>query len=253
MTCENAPEKFSPGTNPGTPSVTDPVMVLWRNGAMTTSQPHRSDAGTPDVVQLGLFDSDEPDATRFVHPRHRAFAARLVRAATDEDTALEVLALLKPELGILAGRLVRLGIEPDVARGEALSVAWEVVAGHRVGPVLPTKFCLASVVWTELRRELGVRRRRGIEVVPLTEEIDVPAPAPDPAEGRPGLLAAALGAGVINETQAVVVTKTRIDGRGLAEVAHDVGRPYDAIQKDRRRAEKALAAFARRYYAEGPR
>ena len=154
---------------------------------------------------------------------------------------------------MLAGRLVRLGIDPDVARCEALSVAWEVVAGHRVGPVLPTKVCLTTVIWTELRREFGVRRDRGIELVPLSDEIDVAAPEVDPAEPWPGLLDAAVAAGVINENQAVVVAQTRIEGRGLAEVAQDLGRPYDAVQKDRRRAEHALGTFARFYDAEGPR
>ena len=45
-------------------------------GAMTTTQrTHHSDAGAPDVVQLGLFESDEPETRYFVHPNHRAFAA----------------------------------------------------------------------------------------------------------------------------------------------------------------------------------
>ena len=60
-------------------------------------------------------------------------------------------------------------------------------------------------------------------------------------------------AGVISANQAEVVAQTRIEGRGLAEVAKDLGRPYDALQKDRRRAEHALRSFARRYDAEGLR
>jgi len=227
-------------------------MVLWRDGAMTTHHSHHGSAGRADVVQLGLFDSQEP-GTLFVHPRHRKFAALLIRAAGDEDAALEVLALLEPELGVLAGRLVRLGIEADVARDEALSVAWEVVAGHRLGPVLPTKVCLTMMIWTELRREFGVRRDRGIELVPLSDEIDVAATEVDPADPWHGLLDAAVAAGVINENQAVIVAQTRIEGRGLTEVAMDLGRPYDAVQKDRRRAEHALGTFARFYDAEGPR
>jgi DNA-directed RNA polymerase specialized sigma24 family protein len=108
-------------------------------------------------------------------------------------------------------------------------------------------------VWTELRRQLRVRRNRRIELVPLTDEIDVPAPLAEPPEERPGLLIAAVAADVINERQAVVVAETRIEGRELAEVAADLGRPYQAVRKDRKRAERALATFARRYYAEEPR
>jgi DNA-directed RNA polymerase specialized sigma24 family protein len=59
-------------------------------------------------------------------------------------------------------------------------------------------------------------------------------------------------AGVISANQAEVVAQTRLEGRGLAEVAKDLGRPYNALQKDRRRAEHALRFFARRYGAEGP-
>jgi hypothetical protein len=228
-------------------------MVVWRDGAMTTTWTHDSDGASTGVVQLGLFASEEPATRPFVHPNHRRFAALLAWAPSDEDAALEVLDLLGPELAVLAGRLVRSGIEPDVARGEALSVAWEVVAGHRLGPVLPTQACLASVVWTELRREFGVRRNRGIELVPLSEEIDVAAPGVEPEDTRPGLLDAAVAAGVINAPQARLVAQTRIDGRGLGEVAADLGRPYHAVRKDRHRAEKALAAFVRFYDAEGPR
>jgi hypothetical protein len=229
-------------------------MVPWRDGAMTTTQrTHDSHAGPPDVVQLGLFESDEPATRYFVHPNHRRFAPVFVRAAGDEEATLEVLALLEPELQVSARRLVRLGVEPDVARAEALSVAWEVVAGHRLGPLLPTKACLASVVWTELRREFRVRRDRGVELVPLTDEIDVVASEVDPEEPWPGLLDAAVAGGVITANQAVVVAQTRIDGRELAEVARDLGRTYDAVQKDRRRAEHALAVFARSYYTEESR
>jgi hypothetical protein len=253
MTWKNASKNIRTGSDPGTPSVTDPVMVLWRDGAMTTHHSHQSGAGPADAVQLGLFDSEEPATPLFVHPRHRRFATLLVRAAGDEEAALEVLGLLEPELGVLAGRLVRQGVDPDVARCEALSVAWEVVAGHRVGPVLPTKVCLTTVIWTELRREFGVRRDRGIELVPLSDEMDVAAPEVDLEEQWHGLLDAAVGAGVINENRAVLVAQTRLEGRGLAEIARDLGRPYDAVQKDRRRAEHALGSFARSYGAEGPR
>jgi hypothetical protein len=253
MSCENVHEKFRPGTDVGTSQGTDPVMVVWRDGAMTTTQTHDSDGASTDVVQLGLFATEQPATRYFVHPNHQRFAALLGRAPSDEDAALEILDLLGPELAVLAGRLVRFGIEPEVARAESLSVAWEVVGGHRLGPVLPTKTCLASVVWTELRREFGVRRNRGIELVALTEEIDVAAPEADPEEPWPGVLEAAVTAGVINAQQALVVAQTRIEGRGLAEVAADLGRPYHAVRKDRQRAEKALAAFVRFYDAEGPR
>lgn len=224
-------------------------MVVWRDGVMTIAHTDLQKAAASDVVQLGLFASLEPEGCRFVAPRHRAFAALLARAPDDEDAALEVLSQLGPELDVLAGRLVRRGVEPAVARCDTLSVAWEVVAGHRLGPLLPTKGCLASAIWIELRVELGIRRHRSIVMVPLIEEMDVAVVDPDPPE-QLGLLTAALAAGVINEEQAFVIAETRMNGRVLAEVALEVGSPYQAVRKDRRRAELALAAFARRSYAE---
>jgi hypothetical protein len=229
-------------------------MVLWRDGAMTTAQRHhptnQTGAGASDVVQLGLFGPEHSDPGAFVHPRHRRFAALLLRAAGDEDAALEILAFLEPELELLARRLERLGIEPDIARAEARSVAWEVVAGHRLGPLLPTKACLSTVIWTELRRELGVRRDRVVELVPLSEEIDVAAPESDPEEEPlAGLLDAAVAAGVLSAPQASVVAQTRIEGRRLVEVAAHLGRPYTAVRKQRQRAERALSSFASSYDA----
>jgi hypothetical protein len=241
---------FRAGTDPGTALVTDPVMVLWRDGVMTTAHTDHRTTGASDVVQLGLFASLEAEVRPFVAPRHRAFAALLARAADAEDAALEVLTQLEPELDVLAGRLLRLGVEPAVARCDTLSVAWEVVAGHRLGPLLPTKGCLASAIWIELRVELGLRRHRSMVVVPLIEEMDVAVHDPDPPESRMGLLLAAVAAEVISEDQAFVITETRLDGRALAEVALELGRPYQAVRKDRRRAELALVAFARRYSAE---
>ncbi len=218
----------------------DGPLARWRHDH--TAQPPRRRRHRPTSCSSASSSPTSPRPVRSSTRGTGAFAALLARAPADEDAALEVLALLEPELGVLAGRLVRLGVEPDVAQGEALSVAWEVVAGHRLGPLLPTKACLASVVWTELRREFGVRRDRGIELVPLTDEFDVAAPEVDPEEPWPDLLDAAVAAGVLNAHQAVVVAQTRIDGRGLAEVAADLGRPYHAVRKDRQRAEKALAS-----------
>jgi hypothetical protein len=258
MTWENRPEKISAGTDPGTPRVNDPVMVLWRDGAMTTQHTTQHDGAGQADAELGLFESEESRTPFSVHPRQRRFAAVLLRAPSDEEAALEVLALLEPELGALARRLVRLGIKRELAQTEALSVAWEVVAGHRSGPQLPTRACLTTVIWTELRREFGVRRDRRIELVPLTDEIDVAvhdvAASEVDSEGpSAGLLDAAVAAGVINANQALIVAQTRMGCRGLAEVARALGRPYDAVQKDRRRAEHALGTFARSYDVEGPR
>jgi DNA-directed RNA polymerase specialized sigma24 family protein len=62
-------------------------------------------------------------------------------------------------------------------------------------------------------------------------------------------LAAAVARGVLTPRQVVVIAQTRMEGRPLAEVARSLGRGYDAVQKDRLRAEAALRVFALSYCA----
>ena len=69
-------------------------------------------------------------------------------------------------------------------------------------------------------------------------------------EGSPTLLAAAVAAGVLTPRHVVLIARTRIEGVPLAEVAQTLGRPYDAVRMERRRAEAALRTFVRRYESE---
>ena len=48
----------------------------------------------------------------------------------------------------------------------------------------------------------------------------------------------------------VLIARTRIEGVPLVEVAQALGRPYDAVRMERRRAEAALRTFVRRYESE---
>ncbi len=65
--------------------------------------------------------------------------------------------------------------------------------------------------------------------------------------GGPGLLEAAAAAGVLSVEQAELIARTRIDGEPLRALAQELGRPYDALRMERRRAEAALRTFALRY------
>ena len=74
---------------------------------------------------------------------------------------------------------------------------------------------------------------------------DVAAPEdPDPLERWPGLLDAAGVAGVLSNEEAVLIARTRVEGESLRCLARDLGRPYDAVRMERRRAEAALRAYA---------
>jgi len=87
----------------------------------------------------------------------------------------------------------------------------------------------------------------GFDVVALAEDANLSAPELDPLERWPGLLPAAVARGVLTPRQVVVIAQTRMDERPLAEVARSLGRGYDAVQKERRRAEAALRVFASTY------
>jgi DNA-directed RNA polymerase specialized sigma24 family protein len=172
------------------------------------------------------------------------------RARRDPRAALSLLALLEPELRSIYRHLVRRGTEPDEAQAVTLGVAWEVVSGHRARRRPSSSSGLSNAIWAEIRCDAGLRRN-GAQTVPLPEGFDVPPPADEPAERWPGLLAAAVGAGVITARQAILVAETRVEDRPLAEVAKAVGRPYNAVRMERARAEVALRAFAPSYLSGG--
>ena len=56
---------------------------------------------------------------------------------------------------------------------------------------------------------------------------------------------------MLTPSDVVLIVRTRVEGEPLAEVAQALGRPYDAVRMERRRAEAALRTFARRYVSEG--
>ena len=80
----------------------------------------------------------------------------------------------------------------------------------------------------------------------MPTDFDAPGPEVDPLERWPGLLAAAVARGAHPEPGGGD-RPTRMEGRPLTEVARALGRPYDAVRKERRRAETALRAFALGY------
>ncbi len=143
-------------------------------------------------------------------------------------------------------RLVVRGVAPADAEADVVGIAWEVVAGHRRRPGRPTAGQLANAIWTEVRREAGLRRLR-LEELPWPEHLDMAETEADHLERWPGILAAAVARGYLTSRQVVVVAETRMEGRTMAEVARRVGRPVGALYKERQRAEESLRAFALSY------
>jgi len=168
----------------------------------------------------------------------------LVRQLPDETVTVTLLGVLVPELGAVARRLARDGrLEPEEAEAVALASACEVV-GLR-GDRLTTD--PLDVLWRAARQTSGMRRRCPVEVVALPADFDVPGPDVDPLERWPGILATAVAAGVLTPSQVVVVARSRMEERPLSEIARALGRPYDAVRQERRRAERALRIFALGY------
>ena len=83
----------------------------------------------------------------------------------------------------------------------------------------------------------------------MPDDFDRAAPEVDRLERWPGLLAAAVARGVLTPRQVVLIAQTRMEQRPLREVAVALGRPYDAVRKERRRAEAALRQFALTYFS----
>ena len=143
--------------------------------------------------------------------------------------------------------LVRSGVEPEEAEAQVVSVAWEVVAAKRGRRRLHPPKALVDAIWNEIRREAGLRRTQRLEVAPIPERFDTPAPEVDHLEHWPGLLGAAVAASVLTPRQVVIVAGTRMEQRSLADMAKSLGTTYDAVRMERCRAEKALRTFALSY------
>ena len=154
--------------------------------------------------------------------------------------------MLRGDLEVVRDRLVRSGrVSALDAEADALAAAWEVVT--RRPP--PGRWERGDAIWNQARRVSRMRRRARLEAEPLPEDFDLVAddaePEPDWLERSPGLLAAAVAAGVLSPRRGRADRPDPDGGRPLAEVARALGRPYDAVRKERRRAEAALRTFAR--------
>jgi len=204
------------------------------------------------VAGAGLGVEDTRNVAELVRcqgaERSRLIGWLVFQVPRDEAAFVVLLGVLVPELASVARRLVRDGrMEPEEAEAVALAAACEVVGvrGHRLSS---DPF---EVLWRTARQTSGMRRRCPVEVVALPTDFDAPGTEVDPLERWPGILAAGVAAGVLTPSQVVVLARSRMDERPLTEIARALGRPYDAVRKERCRAERALRTFALGYVSEG--
>ena len=243
--------------------------LVCRNGGMTfpcspltllcdhlarLSRTAEGDFALERFTRAGVTVGEAVDLVALVRPHGRSLGrpsrSQLVAqlgclVPGDEVATLCVVVCLRPELIWMARTLAQGSFGPGDADSEVVVVAWEVVTERGASPSGPLQLdSLVNAIWTELRGSAKLRRRTLLEVVPLEEEFDWPAPEADRAERWPGLLAAAVARGVLTPRQVALIAQTRMDRRPLSEVAAALGRPYDAVRKERRRAEAALRQFA---------
>jgi DNA-directed RNA polymerase specialized sigma24 family protein len=252
MSWENASEEISTGNESWNELENLLRKVPWLNDAMTTPptpMDHREGPWRDFPLLSNLASSTVALAERGGFPRgRRAGLLHLyARARHDPSAAVGLLGLLTPELSSICRHLVRQGTEAGDAEGDVVAIAWEVVSGRRRRPQRPSPRRLADAIWNEVRRESGLRRRRQLKVSPWPEYLDPPASGTDHLDRWPGLLAAAVAAGVLTPRQVVVVAETRMEGRSMHEMAKRLGRPVGALYKERQRAEESLRAFALSY------
>jgi DNA-directed RNA polymerase specialized sigma24 family protein len=245
---------------------------LWnpicRNGSMTSTgsfltlagdhlaQFLRTHAGSRAMTRFaaaGLSDESVHDLNMLVGQRGRAISRlRRVRivdvltpvAPSDSVAGLCTVVALRPELLRISRRASRALVDPEDTEADVVAVAWKLAITGPGGGAEPFRHAtLVNAIWTEVRGSAGLRRGQ-LEVVPLDDDFDRPAPLDDPLERWPGLLAAAVARGVLTPRQVVLIAQTRMEGRPLIEVAATLGRTYDSARMDRARAEAALRQFA---------
>ena len=235
----------------------DGALARWRHDH-TRPTTHHDGAGPADV-ELGLFESQESRTPLSVHS-HAAEVRRPPPPGAERrgGRARGLWPSSNPSSASLARRLVppRHRTRARPGRGALGGLG----GGGRApfGPAAPDQGLPDDGdLDRAAARVRGATATGGsswsLSPTSSTSPFRMSRPARSTLEGPwPGLLDAAVAAGVINANQALVVAQTRIEGRGLAEVARQLGRPYDAVQKERRRAEHALRTFARFYDSRVP-
>jgi DNA-directed RNA polymerase specialized sigma24 family protein len=186
--------------------------------------------------------------------RDQILATLVPLSITDDLAALCGVIALRPEL-IRASRLLARGtLEVEEADAETVAIAWHVLTDKRRGATGSSRArALANAIWNEVRRSGGLARGSAVECAALPEDFDVAAPEEDLLESCPGLLAAAVAEGELSAEAARIIVRSRVNDEPLTEIAKSLGRRYEAVKHQRRRAESALRDFAPRYYSSESR
>ncbi|MEZ0108596.1 DNA-directed RNA polymerase specialized sigma24 family protein [Catenulispora sp. EB89] len=171
--------------------------------------------------------------------RDAVWAEVVRKARRDESWQLAAVGMALPAIRSVAGSLAR-GFDGDVEELDA-----EILAGflaHLAVVDIETPGIITKIRWAAYRagHAVVVKHRRAAErEEEISEEVVLSGPA-----GHPDLvLMRAVSAGAISESDAELISATRLDGLDMEVYADQLGVSYNAVKIRRQRAEARLVAF----------
>jgi DNA-directed RNA polymerase specialized sigma24 family protein len=174
-------------------------------------------------------------------PRKDELLAALVRTSNRDRTAFDVVAAcLLPGIRHLVARYGR-SLERQEALAIAVGALYEAVGRCKLDQ--PPRFVaskLLALPTGRLRRAVTAQRASWATATPAAENT---APTHSPELSTTVLLAIAVESGVLAEHDARLIHATRVIGRPMRDVAHELGVSYGTAKKRRQRAEAAWVAW----------
>jgi DNA-directed RNA polymerase specialized sigma24 family protein len=174
-------------------------------------------------------------------PRKDELLTALARTARSDRTAFElVAACLLPGIRHLVARYGR-SLERQDALAIAVGALYEAVGRCELDE--PPRFVaskLLALPTGRLRRAVAAQRASCVTATPAAENT---APTHSPELSATLLLTTAVEAGVLAEPDARLIHATRVIGRPMREVAHELGVTYGTAKKRRQRAEATWVAW----------
>jgi hypothetical protein len=200
-------------------------------------------AGSDTLFALACSCHESKDRSRA-----DAVLGALVRHSGDDELAtMAVLVALRPALLVLSRRLIGVGIDPAMAQGDVVAMAYERVLALAPCPPVHVARAIISSSWDRLRWALKAEQRCALRHQPLSVVGDVAetgtehsVPGSAAAGDLRSVLTEAVATGVISATAAQIVLATRAQGTSFRMLSCQLHKSEAALRKTRQRAEATL-------------
>ena len=174
----------------------------------------------------------------------------ILLAPGDPDVGLVVLAGLGDVLGRISRMVLRSAPMATDVRSQAVAYAWESIVEAEQSPQSDLARFVSrrtwSRTWSTSRRE-----RRSLQRFEYTgDSRQLDSRVSEPEETGSNLLDVWIADGILSESQAELIRKSRLDGWSLVDLAAEQGIKVSTLQQRRRRAEKEIRD-ATRHRSEG--